>query len=107
MAGLVFIGCLLWNIFGFNSIFIESNDPVELSPLGFGLAGSLIGAGVMLCGDCTIGMVICGIPRLERRALVVTVCMAASAVAMAQIKYYIGLGSYLEGDTLDIPILKQ
>ena len=78
--------------------------------MGFGITGTLIGIGVKLCGDCSMGHAICGVPRFERRSIIVCLIMTASAIGIATLKYYIGgFGEYLDGTFLEFnkSILKQ
>jgi hypothetical protein len=60
----------------------------SLSPLGFAIAGFLVGLGTKLGNGCTSGHGVCGIPRLSIRSTIAVVVFMGMGVLTATVKYY-------------------
>ena len=77
--------------------------PAELitsstSYIGFGLAGLLVGFGTKLGNGCTSGHGLCGLPRISIRSIVAVAVFLCSAIAIATLRYHVGLGPFSDGD---------
>jgi len=95
IIAIIFSSCIAWNIFEFSSVdgdtsaFFDSPYTMisNLSLVGFGLSGFLVGFGAKLSHGCTSGHLICGIPRLSLRSLVAVIIYMVSAYLFANLRY--------------------
>jgi len=94
IAGLIFGGTLVWNIFGYGPIwgttfqFYEHEDTFlkGTNVYGFLLSGFLTGLGTSLGGGGITGHVFCGIPRPSRRSFVAAVVIFTTGFFVCTMK---------------------
>ena len=73
-------------------IFITPEIVIKSSPIGFIIAGLLVGFGTRLGSGCTSGHGICGISRLSIRSMIATVTfMLAGIITVYVIRHIFGV----------------
>jgi uncharacterized membrane protein YedE/YeeE len=92
-SGLITSSTIFYFIFGFNPIISGTNVYAFDSPpdtmianltlIGFGVAGYLVGIGTKLANGCTSGHGVCGIPRFSSRSLVAVCTFMVTGMATA------------------------
>lgn len=93
VCGLICMTSMLYNIFKFGKVWDNAqifDEPIvmigDLSIVGFGIAGYLVGVGTKMSNGCTSGHGVCGLPRFAPRSWASVGTFLSLAIIIATFK---------------------